>query len=144
MCRCVNKALKERNIICLGVNSKGNGQYWLLFQGKDVNNIQKDNTQVKTYFNRGILYREQQYLVRVNRAYYGIVVDKIDYLIFSQLNRVKVYKIQQLRSVLINKEYYLIVIYLDIKEEVNRLIIKIIVTIVNREYIYTYLFIIGQ
>jgi len=45
--------------------------------------------------------------------------------------------------VLINKEYYLIVIYLDIKEEVNRLIIKIIVTIVNREYIYTYLFIIG-
>jgi len=45
--------------------------------------------------------------------------------------------------VLINKEYYVIVIYLDIKEEVNRLIIKIIVTIVNREYIYTYLFIIG-
>ena len=44
---------------------------------------------------------------------------------------------------LINKEYYLIVIYLDIKEEVNRLIIKIIVTIVNREYIYTYLFSIG-
>ena len=44
---------------------------------------------------------------------------------------------------LINKEYYLIVIYLDIKKEVNRLIIKIIVTIVNREYIYTYLFIIG-
>jgi len=45
--------------------------------------------------------------------------------------------------VLVNKEYYLIVIYLDIKKEVNRLIIKIIVTIVNREYIYTYLFIIG-
>jgi len=45
--------------------------------------------------------------------------------------------------VLINKEYYLIVIYLDIKEEVNRLLIGIIVTIVNREYIYTYLFIIG-
>ena len=44
---------------------------------------------------------------------------------------------------LINKEYYLIVIYLDIKEEVNRLLIGIIVTIVNREYIYTYLFIIG-
>jgi len=44
---------------------------------------------------------------------------------------------------LINKEYYLIVIYLDIKEEVNRLLIRIIVTIVNREYIYTYLFIIG-
>ena len=43
---------------------------------------------------------------------------------------------------LINKEYYLIVIYLDIKEEVNRLLIKIIVTIVNREYVYTYLFII--
>ena len=43
---------------------------------------------------------------------------------------------------LINKEYYLIVIYLDIKEEVNRLLIGIIVTIVNREYVYTYLFII--
>jgi len=45
--------------------------------------------------------------------------------------------------VLINKEYYLIVIYLDIKEEVNRLLIGIIVTIVNSEYVYTYLFIIG-
>ena len=144
MRRCVNKALKERDITCLGVNSKGNSQYQLLFQGKDINNIQKDNTQVKTYFNRGILYREQQYLVRVNRVYYSIVVDKIGYLIFSQLNRVKVYKIQQLRSMLINKEYYLIVIYLDIKEEVNRLLIKIIVTIVNRECVYTYLFIIGQ
>ena len=44
---------------------------------------------------------------------------------------------------LVNKEYYLIVIYLDIKEEVNRLLIGIIVTIVNREYVYTYLFIIG-
>ena len=44
---------------------------------------------------------------------------------------------------LVNKEYYLIVIYLDIKKEVNRLLIGIIVTIVNREYIYTYLFIIG-
>ena len=44
---------------------------------------------------------------------------------------------------LINKEYYLIVIYLDIKEEVNRLLIRIIVTIVNRECVYTYLFIIG-
>ena len=144
MCRCVNEALKERNITCLGVNSKGNSQYQLLFQGKDVNNIQKDNTQVKIYFNRGILYREQQYLVRVNRVYYSIVVDKIGYLIFSQLNRVKVYKIQQLRSVLINKEYYLIVIYLDIKKKVNRLLIRIIVTIVNRECVYTYLFIIGQ
>ena len=44
---------------------------------------------------------------------------------------------------LINKEYYLIVIYLDIKEEVNRLLIGIIVTIANRECVYTYLFIIG-
>ena len=144
MYRCVNKALKERNITYLGVNSKGNSQYQLLFQGKDINNIQKNNTQDKIYFNRGILYREQQYLVRVNRVYYSIVVDKIGYLIFSQLNRVKVYKIQQLRSMLINKKYYLIVIYLDKKEEVNRLLIRIIVTIVNREYIYTYLFIIGQ
>jgi len=29
--RRVNEALKERNITCLGVNSKGNGWYWLLF-----------------------------------------------------------------------------------------------------------------
>jgi hypothetical protein len=42
--RCVNEALKEKNIIYLGVNSKENGRYQLLFQGKDIENIRKDNT----------------------------------------------------------------------------------------------------
>jgi hypothetical protein len=42
--RRVNEALKERDITCLGVNSKGNGRYRLLFQGKDVDTVRKDDT----------------------------------------------------------------------------------------------------
>jgi hypothetical protein len=65
----VNDALKDIPVTCLGVNSKGNGRYRLLFQGKDIDNIWKDDTWVRTHFDRGTLYGEQWYPIRVDRAY---------------------------------------------------------------------------
>ncbi|KAH9203126.1 hypothetical protein DL95DRAFT_399661 [Leptodontidium sp. 2 PMI_412] len=56
--RRVNKALKEKNITCLGVNSKGNRRYRLLFQGKDIDRVRKDDTWVRTHFDWGTLYGE--------------------------------------------------------------------------------------
>jgi hypothetical protein len=50
--RRVNEALKERNITGLGVNFKGNGRYPLLFQGKDIDNGWRDDTWVRTHFDR--------------------------------------------------------------------------------------------
>ena len=76
MHRRVNEALKERGITCWGVNSKGNGRYRRVFQGKDIDNVRKDDW-VRTHFDRGTLYGEQWYLVRVDRAYHGVAVDEM-------------------------------------------------------------------
>lgn len=92
--RRVNEALKGRNITCLGVNAKGNGRYRLLFQGKDIDNVQKDDAWVRIHFDRGTLYGEQWYPVRVDRAYHGAAVDEMGCLIFGQLNWVKVHKMR--------------------------------------------------
>jgi hypothetical protein len=67
--RRVNEALREMDITCLGVNSKGNGRYRLLFQGKDIDEVRRDDTWLKTHFDRGMLYGEQWYLIRVDREY---------------------------------------------------------------------------
>src|SRR5271163_4879752 len=45
--KCVNGALKEKGITCLGVNSKGNGWYRLLFQDKDIDEVRRDDTWLK-------------------------------------------------------------------------------------------------
>jgi hypothetical protein len=44
----------------------------------------------------------------------------------------------------IDKEYCSIVVYLDTKEEINRLLAKITITMANGEYAYTRLFVIGR
>lgn len=97
--RRVNEALNERDITCLGVNSKGNGRYRLLFQGKDVDTVRKDDTWVKTHFDRETLYGEQWYPMRVDRAYHGAAVDEMGCSIFGQLNGVKVHKMRWLGNV---------------------------------------------
>jgi hypothetical protein len=75
--RRVNEALKARDITCLGVNSKGNGRDRLLFHGKDVDNVRKDDIWVRTHFDRGTLYGEQWHPMRVDRAYHGAAVDEM-------------------------------------------------------------------
>jgi hypothetical protein len=42
--KCMNEVLKERGITCLGVNSKRNGRYWLLFKEMDVDSLQRDDS----------------------------------------------------------------------------------------------------
>ena len=55
----MNEVLKERGITCLGVNSKWNGWYWLLFKEMDVDSLRRDDSWVKTHFDKGTLYGEQ-------------------------------------------------------------------------------------
>jgi hypothetical protein len=142
--RRVNEALRERDITCLGVNSKGNGRYRLLFQGKDIDNVRKDDTWVRTHFDRGTLYGEQWYPIRVDRAYHETAVDEMGCSIFGQLNGVKVHKMRWLGHVSIDKEYRSMVVYLDTKEEVDRLLAKMTVTVANGECAYTRPFAIGR
>ncbi|KAF8846406.1 hypothetical protein BDZ45DRAFT_682538 [Acephala macrosclerotiorum] len=142
--RRVNEALKGRNITCLGVNAKGNGRYRLLFQGKDIDNVRKDDTWVRTHFDRGTLYGEQWYPVRVDRAYHGAAVDEMGCLIFGQLNGVKVHKMRWLGNVSVDKEYRSMVVYLDTKGEVDELLAKMTVTMANGECAYTRPFVIGR
>jgi len=130
--------------MCVGVNSKGNGRYRLLFQGKDVDTVRKDDTWVKTYFDRGALYGEQWYPMRVDRAYHGAAVDEMGCLIFGQLNGVKVHKMRWLGNVSVDKEYRSMVVYLDTKEDVDGLLAKMTVTMANGECAYTRPFIIGR
>jgi hypothetical protein len=52
--------------------------YRLLFQGKDIDNVRKDDTWVKTHFDRGTLYGEQWYPIRVDRACHEVALDEMD------------------------------------------------------------------
>jgi hypothetical protein len=142
--RRVNEALKERGITCLGVNSKGNGRYRLLFQGKDIDNVRKDDAWVRTHFDRGTLYGEQWYPVRVDRAYHKVATDEMGCSIFGQLNGVKVHKMRWLGNVSVDKEYRSMVVYLDAREEVDMLLAKMTVTMANGECAYTRPFVIGR
>jgi hypothetical protein len=74
--RRVNVPLRERYITCLGVNSKGNGRYRLLFRGKNIDNVRKDDAWVRTHFDRGTLYGELWYPIRVDRVYHEAAVDE--------------------------------------------------------------------
>ena len=53
MHRRANEALEEKGITCLGVNSKRNGQYQLLFKEADVDGLRQDNSWVRTTLIRG-------------------------------------------------------------------------------------------
>lgn len=60
--------------------------------------------------------------MRVDRAYYRAVVDEMGCSIFGQINGVKVHKMIWLGNVLVDKEYRSMVVYLDTKEEADRLL----------------------
>ena len=140
----MNEAIKERDITCLGVNSKGNGRYRLLFQCKDIDKVRMDDARLRTHFDRGTLYGEQWYPMRVDRVYYEVAVDEMGCSLFGQLNGVKVHKMRWLGNMSIDKEYRSMVAYLDTKEEVDRLLAKITVTMANGECAYSRPFVIGR
>jgi hypothetical protein len=140
----VNEALKEKDITCLGVNSKGSGRYRLLFQANDIDAVRRDNTWLATHFDRGRLYGEEWYPMRVDRVFHKVAVDEMGCKLFSQLNGVKVHKMRWLGNVSVDKEYRSMVVYLDTKEEVDRLLAKMTVTMANGECAYTRPFVIGR
>ena len=84
------------------------------------------------------------YPIRVDRAYHEAAVDEMGCSIFGQLNRVKIHKMRWLGNVSIDQEYRSMVVYLDTKEEVDRLLAKMTVTMANGECAYTRPFVIGS
>lgn len=66
-----------------------------------------------------------------------MATDELGCTIFKQMNGVKVYKMRWLRTASVDKEYHTIVVYLNKKEEVNRLLAKITVKIVNSKCTFT-------
>jgi hypothetical protein len=133
--RRVNKALEEKGISCLGANSKGNGRYRLLFRYGDIDKVRRDDSWLRTHFGKGTLYGEQWYPMRVDRAYREVAADEMGCTLFGQLNGVKAHKMRWLGNVSIDKEYRSMVVYLDAKEEMDRLLAKMTVTMANGECI---------
>lgn len=142
--RRVNEALKEKDITCLGVNSKGSGRYRLLFHSKDVDNVRRDEAWLRTHFDRGTIYGEQWYPMRVDRVHHEVAVDEMGCTLFGQMNGIKVHKMRWLGNVSVDKEYRSIVVYLDRREDVDQLLAKMTVTMANGECAYTRPFVIGR
>jgi hypothetical protein len=126
-----NEALKERGITCLGVNSKGKGRYRLLFKEADVDGLRRDDSWVRTHFDKGVPYGEQWYPIRIDKAYREVATDELGCTIFGRMNGVKVHKMRWLGTASVDKEYRTMVVYLDRKEEVDRLLAKITVEMAN-------------
>ncbi|KAG4442881.1 hypothetical protein IFR05_001677 [Cadophora sp. M221] len=142
--RRVNEALKGKGINCLGVNSKGNGRYRLLFHGDDVDKVRRVDTWLRTHFDREMLYGKQWYPMRVDRVYHEVATDEVGCVLFGRLNGVKVHKMRWLGNVSVDKEYRSMVVYLETKGEVDRLLAKMTVTMANGECAYTRPFVIGR
>ena len=64
--------------------------------------------------------------------------------LFGRLNNVKVHKMRWLGSVSVDKEYRSVVVYLDAKEEVDKLLTGSTVTMANGECAYTRPFVVGR
>jgi hypothetical protein len=82
--------------------------------------------------------------MRVDRAYHKVATDEMGCDLFSRMNGVKVHKVRWLGNVSMDKEYRSMVVYLDAKEEVDRLLAEVTVTMANGEYAYTRPFVIGR
>jgi hypothetical protein len=98
---------------CLGVNSKGKGRYRLLFKEADVDGLRRDDSWVRTHFDKGALYGEQWYPIRIDRAYWEVATDELGCTIFRRMNGVKVHKMRWLGTASVDKEYRTIVVYLE-------------------------------
>ena len=131
--RRANEALKELGVACLGVNSKGNGRYRLLFREADVDKVRQNDAWIKSHFNKGTMYGEQWYPLRIDRAHRDVATDELGCTLFGRMNEVKVHKMRWLGAVSVGKEYRSMVVYLDKKEEVNQLLAKMTVEMANGE-----------
>ena len=60
--------------------------------------------------------------MRIDRAYKSVAIDDLGCTLFGRMNKVKVHKMRWLGIAPIDKEYRTMVVYLDKKEEVDRLL----------------------
>jgi hypothetical protein len=141
--RRANEALKDLGVSCLGVNSKGNGRYRLLFREADVDKVRQNDSWIRTHFDKATFYGEQWYPFRVDRAYRAVATDELGCAVFGQMNGVKVHKMRWLGTASVDKEYRSMVVYVDRKEEANRLLAKQTVEMANGECAFTRPFVQG-
>ena len=140
----VNEALKEKGITCIRVNSKGNSRYRLLFHKSDIDKVRRDDTWLQKHFDRGKLYGEQWYPMRVDRVFRKVAVDEMGGALFGQMNGVKVHEMWWLGNVSEDKEHRSMAVYLDTKEEVDRLLTGVTVNMANEECAFTRPFVLGR
>ncbi|KAM4058177.1 DDE superfamily endonuclease [Hirsutella rhossiliensis] len=122
--RRANAALEKLGVTCLGVNSKGNGRFRLLFRESDVD---------KDTLRQGNAIWGAVVPLRVDRAHCGVATDDIGCAVFGRMNGVKVHKMRWLGTASVDKEYRSLVVHLDKKEEVDRLLAKRTVEMANGE-----------
>jgi hypothetical protein len=121
----------------MGANDMGNGRYRLLIKEVDVDELRRDDSWVTTHFNKGTLYVEQWYPIGIDRTYKSVAIDGLGCTLFGRMNRVKVHMVRWLGRASIDKEYHTMVVYLDKKEEVDRLLKQVIVEMANDECAFT-------
>jgi len=119
------------------VNDKGNGRYRLLFHQKHIDDLQRDDTWLKTHFDKGRIYGEQWYPVRVDRALRSQVIDETGCNEFSRLNGVEVKKMRWLGNMSVDKEYGSMVLHVRTREEMDKLLKEMIVLMPNGETAFT-------
>jgi len=83
------------------------------------------------HFDKGTLYKEQWYPLRIDRAFREVVTDELGCTLFGRMNGVKVHKMQWSGTASVGKEYRTMVVYLDKKEEVDRPLAKVMVQMAN-------------
>ena len=82
--------------------------------------------------------------MRVDRVFRKVAVDEIGDALFGQMNGVKVHEMWWLGNVSEDKEYRSMVVYLDMKEEVDRLLTGVTVHMANGECAFTRPFVLGR
>ena len=81
--------------------------------------------------------------MRVDRAYREVAADELGCTLFGRMNGVKVHKMRWLGTASKDEEYRTMVAYLDKKEEVDGLLAKTTVEMVNGECAFTPTFVQG-
>jgi hypothetical protein len=95
------------------------------------------------HFDKGTLYGEQWYPLRIDRAYREVATDELGCTLFGRMNGVKVHKMRWLGTASIDKEYRSMVVYLDKKEEVDGMLARMTVEMANGECAFTRPFVQG-
>lgn len=116
---------------CLGVNVKEKYKVRVFFKGKDYQAAQKSVDKwvgaMITGEDRVRLYGEQWFPVRVDRVKKSMPMDELGCTLFGKLNNAKVAKMRWLSRPAVEKEHGSILVFLEEKEQVDRLLTECVV-----------------